>query len=89
MHAGRAPTRSEGLVNPAVHRGSTVLQPDMKSRIAAGKRWRDQALVYGVYGNPTHFALEDAVAEIEGRGQIQQKVSQRLKRLLPPDSRVD
>jgi len=71
MHAGRAPTRSEGLVNPAVHRGSTVLQPDMKSRIAAGKRWRDQALVYGVYGNPTHFALEDAVAEIEGGTRCQ------------------
>ncbi len=72
IHAGRAPTRSYGLVNPPLYRGSTVLQPDMKSRTSTGRKWREQALVYGVYGNPTHFALEDLVAEIEGgtRAQI-------------------
>jgi len=71
VHAGRAPTRSYGLVNPPLHRGSTVLQPDMKSRHATGRKWREQALVYGVYGNPTHYALEDLVAEIEGGTRVQ------------------
>jgi len=71
VQAGRAPTRSTGLVNPPLYRGSTVLQPDMKSRLAAGRKWREQALVYGVYGNPTHFALEDLVAEIEGGSRAQ------------------
>ena len=71
VHAGRAPTRSYGLVNPPLYRGSTVLQPDMKSRLATGRKWREQALVYGVYGNPTHYALEDLVAEIEGGSRVQ------------------
>ena len=35
-HAGRAGTHARGFVNPAVHRGSTVLCPDIASR--AGSR---------------------------------------------------
>ncbi|MCK8785248.1 cystathionine beta-lyase [Roseomonas sp. NAR14] len=65
-HAGRAGTRVHGFVNPAVHRGSTVLYPDCASR---GGLWKDrfnQVLTYGIHGGPTHHALEDVVAEIEG-----------------------
>jgi cystathionine beta-lyase len=51
------------LVNPAVHRGSTVLFPSLE---ALEHRGRDSRLTYGRNGTPTTFALEDAVAELEG-----------------------
>ena len=65
-HAGRPGTRVHGFVNPAIHRGSTVLYPDCASRIGAAKRRFDQYLTYGTQGGPTHYALEDMMAEIEG-----------------------
>src|SRR3712207_7592233 len=58
-HAGRPGTRVHGFVNPAVHRGSTVLYPDCASRIGAAKRRFDQYLTYGTQGGPTHHALEE------------------------------
>ena len=70
-HAGRAGTRVHGFVNPPVMRGSTVLYPAMADRKAMGARRLDQAMVYGVMGNPTHHALEDIVAEIEGGTRCQ------------------
>lgn len=65
-HAGRAGTRVQGFVNPAVHRGSTVLQPSNAARREASKRRFDQVMTYGTQGGPTHYALEDVIAEIEG-----------------------
>ncbi len=70
-HAGRAGTHVHGFVNPAVHRGSTVLYPDMATRKLAGTKRLDQYMVYGVMGGPTHYALEDVVAEIEGGTRCQ------------------
>jgi len=70
-HTGRKGTRVHGLVNPPLHRGSTVLQPSVAARVAAGKRRLDQALVYGIMGTETHHALEDVVAEIEGGTRCQ------------------
>src|SRR5271166_2298254 len=70
-HGGRAGTHTAGFVNPPVMRGSTVLYPTMADRKAAmGKRY-DQALVYGVMGSPTHHALEDMIADIEGGTRCQ------------------
>ena len=70
-HAGRAGTKAYGFVNPPVHRGSTVLVPDMATRRAnAGKRL-EQVLTYGVAGTPTHWPLENIVAEIEGGTRCQ------------------
>ena len=64
-HAGRDPKRYAGLVNTPVFRGSTVLFPDLESYQS-----RDpddyKAMRYGIYGTPTTFALEAAVAELEG-----------------------
>lgn len=51
------------LVNPAVHRGSTVLFPSLR---ALKQRGRESRLTYGRNGTPTTFALEDAFAELEG-----------------------
>jgi cystathionine beta-lyase len=64
-HAGRDPQRCAGLVNTPVFRGSTVLFPDVKSYES-----RDlddyKVMRYGIYGTPTTFALEEAVAQLEG-----------------------
>ncbi len=70
-HAGRAGTRAHGFVNPAVHRGSTVLNPDIATRQDGGAQRLNQALVYGTLGTPTHWPLEDVVAEIEGGTRCQ------------------
>jgi cysteine-S-conjugate beta-lyase len=65
-HAGRAGTRAHGFVNPAVHRGSTVLYPSCEARRELMKSRFEQVLTYGTQGGPTHHALEDVIAEIEG-----------------------
>ena len=70
-HAGRAGTRAGGFVNPPVHRGSTVLYRNMAERRAGMTRRLDQALLYGVMGTPTHYPLEDVIAEIEGGTRCQ------------------
>jgi cystathionine beta-lyase len=70
-HSGRAGTHASGFVNPPLHRGSTVLQPTVKGRVELGRRRLDQALIYGVMGNPTHHALENVVAEVEGGTRCQ------------------
>lgn len=65
-HGSRPSVRSHGFVNPPVHRGSTVLQPSCEARIANGKRRFERVMTYGTQGGPTHYALEDMVAQIEG-----------------------
>jgi cystathionine beta-lyase len=70
-HAGRAGTKTHGFVNPPLTRGSTVLYPNVAARRAAGTQGMDQALIYGICGTPTHWALEDAIAEIEGGTRCQ------------------
>ena len=70
-HEGRPGARVAGLVNPPLHRGSTVLQPNVAARRAAGRAGLEQALVYGVMGNSTHHALEGVVAGIEGGTRCQ------------------
>ena len=66
VHAGRNGTKSYGYVNPKLVRGSTVLYPDMATKLAIGQRRREPVDIYGTHGNETHFALQAAVAEIEG-----------------------
>jgi len=64
-HAGRDPLRYAGLVNTPVFRGSTVLFPDVESY-----EHRDpdnfKSMRYGIHGTPTTFALEEAIARLEG-----------------------
>jgi cystathionine beta-lyase len=64
-HAGRDPLRHAGLVNMPVYRGSTVLFPDVETY-----EHRDpdnfKIMRYGIHGTPTTFALEEAVAQLEG-----------------------
>jgi cystathionine beta-lyase len=65
-HTGRPPKGARGFVNPAVHRGSTVLYPDMADRRRGFTQRLEQVPTYGVHGSYTHYALEDMVAELEG-----------------------
>jgi cystathionine beta-lyase len=65
-HVGRAGVKTHGFVNPGVHRGSTVLYPDAEARRDAGAKRFDRYMTYGTQGGPTHYALEDVVADIEG-----------------------
>ncbi|MFC7543390.1 cystathionine beta-lyase [Siccirubricoccus deserti] len=55
-----------GFVNPAVHRGSTVLFPDCQARKDGAKHRFEQYMTYGTQGGPTHYAFENVIAEIEG-----------------------
>ena len=70
-NAGRAGTRVHGFVNPPVIRGSTVLNTSCETSRATPARRLAQSLVYGTLGNPTHHALEDVIAEIEGGTRCQ------------------
>jgi cystathionine beta-lyase len=65
-HAARPPVRSHGFVNPPLHRGSTVLAPSCDARRENAKRRFERVMTYGTQGGPTHYALEDLIAEIEG-----------------------
>ncbi|HQU04358.1 MAG TPA: PLP-dependent transferase, partial [Acidocella sp.] len=71
VHAGRAGTKTYGYVNPKLVRGSTVLYPNMATKLALGKRVLEPVELYGICGTETHFALEAAVAEIEGGSHCQ------------------
>jgi cystathionine beta-lyase len=71
IHAGRRGTKEYGYVNPKLVRGSTVLYPDMATKRAIGQRNLEPVEMYGLCGTETHFALEAAVAEIEGGTRCQ------------------
>ena len=71
VQAGRSGTKAYGYVNPKLVRGSTVLWPDIATKQAQGTRRLEQVELYGLYGTETHFALERAVAEIEGGSHCQ------------------
>src|ERR687890_630178 len=64
-HVGRDPARYDGMVNTPVFRTSTVIHPNLASY---EKRPPDGEKIvrYGRYGTPTTFALEEAVAQMEG-----------------------
>ncbi len=64
-HLGRDPQQHAGLVNTPVYRGSTVLFDDVATY--EGRDPNDYKVMrYGICGTPTTFALEAAVAELEG-----------------------
>ncbi len=66
-HLGGSPTDRHGAVNPPVYRASTILFPTVAEWEASRKRehWYD-SVHYGQIGTPTTFALEEAMAVLEG-----------------------
>jgi cystathionine beta-lyase len=64
-HAGRAPEKFEGMVNTPVFRTSTVIFPTLEEyEKRAGDDYK--SVRYGRHGTPTTFALEEAIARMEG-----------------------
>ncbi|HEV2265056.1 MAG TPA: cystathionine beta-lyase [Stellaceae bacterium] len=66
-HAGRDPAGNFGVVNPPVYHASTIIHQTVADLEKAQKnRYGIDQVVYGRYGTPTTFALEQAVAALEG-----------------------
>jgi cysteine-S-conjugate beta-lyase len=59
---GRDPHGHHGIVNPPTYRASTILSPTLETY----ETRRPGAGSYGRYGTPTTFALQEAVAGLEG-----------------------
>ncbi len=58
-------------VNPSVVRASTVLFDSVaQQREMRARRVSEQVFSYGARGNPTAFALEDVVSELEGAYRV-------------------
>ena len=66
-HLGRHPDQHHGAVNPPVYHASTILSSNMaewEAKRDPAKRF--DVVRYGLLGTPTTFALEEALAAIEG-----------------------
>lgn len=72
VHAGRHPKEQGWMVNPPIYQTSTIVFPTLKDLIYAERGYSNNDLVepyelkYGRYGTQTNFALEKAIAEIDG-----------------------
>lgn len=72
IHAGRDPKEQGWMVNPPIYQTSTIVFPTLADLLYAERGYSNNDLVkpyelkYGRYGTQTNFALEKAVAEIEG-----------------------
>ena len=64
-HVGRDPAANHGVVNPPVYHASTICYPTLAAYEAAEQTPFDGTR-YGRRGTPTTFALEEAVAALEG-----------------------
>lgn len=64
-HGGRHPRENHGIVNPPVYHASTVLFPTLEA-LEQSHLKPLEGVSYGRYGTPTHFALEEALCELDG-----------------------
>ena len=64
--AGRDKKWTNGVVNPPVQRASTVVFETVAEKNNAIINRANKTLFYGRRGTNTHFALQDAMVEIEG-----------------------
>ncbi|MGF1910671.1 cystathionine beta-lyase [Vibrio kasasachensis] len=64
--AGRDKKWTNGVVNPPVQRASTVVFNTVAEKNHAIANRANKTLFYGRRGTQTHFALQDAMVEIEG-----------------------
>ncbi|MCG7547714.1 cystathionine beta-lyase [Pseudoalteromonas sp. Of7M-16] len=63
--AGRKPQYTQGTVNPVVQRASTVVFDSVADMHEAIKERGNRTLFYGRRGTNTHYALQDAITELE------------------------
>lgn len=64
-HAGRDPFANFGVVNPPVYHASTIVHRTL-AELREADRTPYDGVRYGRRGTPTTFALEEAVATLEG-----------------------
>jgi Cystathionine beta-lyases/cystathionine gamma-synthases len=65
--SGRDTQNYGGVINPPVYHGSTILAENVESYRSRYLEAQEgaQVMVYGTMGNPTAWALENAIAELE------------------------
>lgn len=66
VHAGRKSRYTQGSVNAVVQRASSLVFPTVADKKHATKNRYKGELFYGRRGTLTHFALQDAMCELEG-----------------------
>ena len=67
VRLGRHPEAFHGAVNPPVYHVSTILSETVEELEERGRATEvARHTSYGRKGNPTSWALEDAIAELEG-----------------------
>lgn len=87
---GRDPHANHGIVNPPTFRASTILSPTLEAYTTK----KPGAGSYGRYGTPTTFALQEAVAALEGGdlaiavGSGKTAITSTLLTLLAPGDRL-
>ena len=66
-HSGRDPAANHGVVNPPVYHASTLLSESLEAfRELRKDPFAKGRTSYGRSGTPTTFALEEAIADLEG-----------------------
>jgi cystathionine beta-lyase len=65
-HAGRHPHDNHGVVNPPVYHASTILSPTIAALRELDALEDADGTTYGAHGTPGTFALEEAIAAMEG-----------------------
>lgn len=64
VHASSPSARAAGLLNPPVHRASTIVYERVEDYVDRHRHLYD-GVIYGLYGTETTHALADAIAELE------------------------
>ncbi|QIZ52703.1 cystathionine beta-lyase [Dickeya zeae] len=64
--AGRSKRVTQGAVNPVIQRASSLIFDSVQEKHHAAVNRAKSALFYGRRGTLTHFALQDAMTELEG-----------------------
>lgn len=68
IHHAYQPPEGFAAPQPAVHKASTVVFPNVAAMRA--REWKDKSgYTYGLHGTPTTFILEERLAELEGGSQ--------------------
>ncbi len=65
VQAGRRKDWTGPIVNPPIHRASTILYDDSAALAAGGRSNEDGRFFYGRRGTPTQWALADAITAME------------------------
>ncbi|PWI34045.1 cystathionine beta-lyase [Vibrio albus] len=66
VSAGRNKKWTNGAVNPPVQRASTITFNSVEEKRKATQNRMNKTLFYGRRGTNTHFAFQEAMAEVEG-----------------------